>query len=206
MPTQMRKTATILLLLTTILTSQCQSSDTTEIRQAITHQLDTYPKSTLQDVYKMFYQEHFGPEHLINDTASVRNYLIYELTKTDNGGLYYEPIGCNGNYVRVYLNAVTDSLITADELLDAFIASANAHRQPAADWKEIWETIISVIQTENIEIKGLELIHLLSEAAKQNQAVHHSQIYNDTYHPHYRIVERKIFESRLKPLIDKKQP
>ena len=203
MPIQMRKTATILLLLTAILTSQCKSNDNAEIKLAVINQLDTYPKSTLQDVYKFFYQEHFGPEHLINDTASVRNYLLYELTQTDGGGLYYEPIGCNGNYVRVHLNAVTDSLITADELLDAFIASANAHRQPTSDWESKWESIVSIIQAESIQIEGLELIPNLSEAAKQNQAVHHSQRYNEAYHPHYRIVERKIFESRLKPLIDK---
>ena len=133
----MKEIVGILFFITMALTSQCQSSDTAKIRQAIVQQLNNYPKSTLQEIYKSFYQEHFGPEHLINDTASVRQYLLYELTQTGNDGLYYEPIGCNGNYIRVHLNAITDNLITADDLLDAFVASANAHRQPLSDWKEI---------------------------------------------------------------------
>lgn len=199
----MKKIVGILFFITMALTSQCQSSDIAEIRRAIVQQLNNYPKSTLQDIYKSFYQEHFGPEHLINDTASVRQYLLYELTQTGNDGLYYEPIGCNGEYIRVHLNSVTDSLITADDLLDAFIASANAHRQPSSDWNEKWNNIINAIQTNNIEIEGFDKAPILLEAAQKQQAVHHSQRYNEAYHPHYRIVEREIFESRLKPLIDK---
>ena len=32
----------------------------------------------------------------------------------------------------------------------------------------------------------------------------HSREYRDLYHPHYRIVERNIFEQEIKPLLDKK--
>ena len=44
---------------------------------------------------------------------------------------------------------------------------------------------------------------LLLKASKENQAVHHSKVYNEAYHPHYRIVDRHIFELLLKPLIDR---
>ena len=36
-------------------------------------------------------------------------------------------------------------------------------------------------------------------------AISHSSDYREAYHPHYRIVERRIFENELKPLIDKGQ-
>ena len=35
-------------------------------------------------------------------------------------------------------------------------------------------------------------------------AISHSPEYREAYHPHYRIVERGIFERELKPLIEKK--
>lgn len=175
----------------------CQRNDSAEIKQAVINQLNTYPKSTLQDVYKYFYQEHFGPEHAISDTAAVKKYLMDELHTVKGGKVYYEPIGVHGDYVRVYLNAVTDGLITAEDLSNAFIASANTHRTPSADWVRKWENIVRVIQTENIEIQGLDDIPMLEEAAKQNQAVHHSQAYNEAYHPHYRIVSKEIFEQKL---------
>ena len=36
-------------------------------------------------------------------------------------------------------------------------------------------------------------------------AISHSSDYREAYHPHYRIVERRIFEDELKPLIEKGQ-
>lgn len=174
------------------------------LRMAVERQFSDYPKSTLQDVYKAFYQEHFGPEHMISDTAAVRNYLNHELFTMgdERDGLYYEPIGLNGDYVRVYLKAIKDGLITADELLRAFVDSASARQEPAIEWSTKWGIIIEVLD----EIKpgfGSSERELLLKASQENQAVHHSKVYNETYHPHYRIVDRHIFELLLKPLIDK---
>lgn len=180
-----------------------QSIDTIAMRSAIERQLATYPESTLQDIYKSFYQEHFGPGHIISDTASARRYLMRELSemgKTQSP--YFEPTGSQGDYVRVYLSAVSDSLITAEQLLDAFVRSANLWQEPTVSWMEKWEAIISIIQANKIELEGFETdLPLLTEAARNNQAMHHSLRYNEAYHPHYRIVERSIFEQELKPTL-----
>lgn len=178
-----------------------QSIDTIAVRSAIERQLVAYPESTLQDIYKSFYQEHFGPGHIISDTASARRYLMLELSEMGKtASPYFEPTGCQGDYVRVYLSAIADSLITAERLLDAFIRSANLWQEPAASWLDKWEAIVSIIQTNKMEIGNFETdLPLLTEAARNNQAVHHSSRYNEAYHPHYRIVERSIFEQELKP-------
>ena len=180
-----------------------QSIDTVAVRSAIERQLTTYPESTLQDIYKSFYQEHFGPGHIISDTASARRYLMRELSemgKTQSP--YFEPTGSQGDYIRVYLSAVANSLITAEHLLDAFVRSANSRQEPTVSWMEKWETIVSIIQANKIELEGFETdLPLLTEAARNNQAVHHSRRYNEAYHPHYRIVERGIFERELYPAL-----
>ena len=178
-----------------------QSIDTLAVRSAIERQLVTYPESTLQDIYKSFYQEHFGSGHIISDTATARRYLMLELSEMGKtASPYFEPTGSQGDYVRVYLSAIADSLITAERLLDAFIRSANLWQEPAASWLDKWEAIVSIIQTNKMEIGNFETdLPLLTEAARNNQAVHHSRRYNEAYHPHYRIVERGIFEIELKP-------
>ena len=180
-----------------------QSIDTIAVRSAIERQLVTYPGSTLQDIYKSFYQEHFGPGHIISDTASVRRYLMKELSEMGEiQSPYFEPTGCQDDYVRVYLSAVADSRITAEQLLDAFVRSANSRQEPAVSWLEKWEAIVSIIQANKMEIEGFETdLPLLTEAARNNQAVHHSRRYNEAYHPHYRIVERGIFERELYPTL-----
>ena len=180
-----------------------QSVDTVAVRSAIERQLVAYPESTLQDIYKSFYQEHFGPGHIISDTASARRYLMRELSemgKTQSP--YFEPTGRQGDYIRVYLSVVSDSLITAEQLLDAFVRSANSWQEPTVSWMEKWETIVSIIQANKIELEGFETdLPLLTEVARNNQAVHHSRRYNEAYHPHYRIVERGIFERELYPAL-----
>ena len=180
-----------------------QQFDTLSIRAAIERQMAAYPKSTLQDIYKSFYQEHFGPGHIISDTASARRYLMHELSEMDEtSSPYFEPTGSQGDFVRVYLSAVADSLITAEQLLDALIKSANSWQDPTVSWLEKWEAIVSIIQANKMGIEGFEAdLPLLTEAARNNQAVHHNLRYNEAYHPHYRIVERSIFEQELKPTL-----
>ena len=172
------------------------------LRMAVERQFSDYPESTLQDIYKAFYQEHFGPEHMISDIESVGSYLRSELSMIgeDSSRVYFESIGVEGNYVRVYLDAITDGLITVDQLLQAFVESANAGNEPVTDWATKWEAIVEVID----EIKpsfGAEEREQLRQASLNNQAVHHSTIYAATYHPHYRIVERSIFEQTIAPLL-----
>ncbi len=160
--------------------SSAQEIDKMQLRHAIEHQLAVYPQSTLQDVYKAFYQEHFD----------------------ERGALYYEPIGLEGNYVRVYLKAVKDNLITAQELLQAFLDSAAARQEPAVEWAAKWNTIVEVIDAIKPGFGDSER-DLLHKASLENQAVHHSRAYNAAYHPHYRIIHRNIFELLLKPMIDR---
>ena len=180
-----------------------QPIDTVAVRSAIERQMATYPETTLHDIYKSFYQEHFGPGHIVSDTALARRYLMRELSemgKTQSP--YFEPTGCQGDYVRVFLSAVSDSLITAEQLLDAFVRSANSRQEPTINWLEQWEAIVSIIQVNKIELEDFETdLPLLNDAARNNQAVHHSRRYNVAYHPHYRIVERSIFEREFYPAL-----
>ena len=180
-----------------------QSIDTAAVRSAIERQLATCPDSTLQDIYKSFYQEHFGPGHIISDTTTARRYLMRELSEMgETQSPYFEPTGSQGDYVRVYLSAVADNRITVDQLLEALVRSANSWQEPSVNWLEKWEAIVSIIQANKMELEGFETdLPVLTEAAQNNQAVHHSRRYNEAYHPHYRIVERSIFETELKPIL-----
>jgi len=178
-----------------------QSFDTLAILTSIERQIADYPESTLQDIYKSFYQDRFGPGHIISDTASARSYLMRELSEmADTSTVYYEPTGSEGRFVRVHLSAVADGLITADQLLDAFVRSANMVKAET-DWEAEWKAVVGTITKYGIQVQGFEETSLLNEASRNRQAVHHSRAYNAAFHPHYRIVERSVFEEELRPLI-----
>ena len=196
----MRKAALYIILCFCVLFSSCkQDSHFLAIREAIERQMVTYPESTLQDVYKSFYQDRFGPGHMITDTASARSYLMRELSEMcDTSAVYYEPTGSEGRFVRVYLSAIADSLITVEQLLDAFIQSANEVQEPQTEWATEWEDIVGVIRKYDLKVNDFEALQpVLSEAAQNHQAVHHSQAYREAYHPHYRIVEREVLQKIL---------
>ena len=137
---------------------------------------------------------------MIPNVENARNYLMSEMEQaSENSGAYYEPTGSEGKYIRVYLNAVADGKISAEQLLDAFVESAN-HVAPRADkWSEQWSKIVNVIEKKQLPVKtNDELKQLLKECSEQEEAVHHSEDYEKVYRPHYRIVERNIFEKQLK--------
>lgn len=180
----------------------CKQKEQAKTLQAsIERYMDNYPEARLQDIYKTFYQDHFGPGHMITDTAMARQYLYSELSGNDVSWLvYYEPTGREERFVRVFLAAVADSLISAEELLDAFIRSANEFQEPQTEWITEWSEIVRTIRENEIYVEGFEEDEpKLTEAARNNQAMHHSRAYKDAYNPHYRIVRRDIFEKEILP-------
>ena len=63
------------------------NNDQKAIRQMCKDIHAQYPKATLQDVYKTCYQDYFGAEHLVRDTASARFYLHQELEEWRNSDM-----------------------------------------------------------------------------------------------------------------------
>ena len=173
------------------------------IKTGIDRQLRDFPQSRLQDIYKSFYQSFFGAEHLITDTVSVRAYLREEIAvaATDTvANPYYEPTGANGHFVRVYLRCITEGHITEQQLSDAFLRSAQPQQRMEA-WHRLWlDEIVPTARKAGLDFSKEELDEL-TNASRQDRAVRHSDDYRNAYHPHYRIVERHIFEKEIKPYI-----
>ena len=177
-----------------------EDRESQQIVEAVKTLVSQYPEATLQDVYKSFYQERFGPGHMIPNVENARNYLMSEMEQaSENSGAYYEPTGSEGKYIRVYLNAVADGKISAEQLLDAFVESANNVEPRSDKWADQWANIVKVIEEKQLPVAANdELKQLLKTYSEQDEAVHHSEAYNQAYRPHYRIVERDIFEQQLK--------
>ena len=191
-----------------LLLVSCRTDPT---REAVARQLELYPQSRVQDIYKSFCQDNLGPGHLIPNREAARAYLISELEEyrkdLDNAlyekpALRYVPVGDAGNYVRVDLSVVLDSLIDTEALLDAFVRSANEGKKLSEDaWKAKWNAVASVIRKDFPALPDAEsdLAAIDSLMAEGQLILHHSPVFNATYHPHYRIVAKDIFKKELKP-------
>ena len=180
-----------------------------DIQGFVSNQLKNYPKSRLLDIYKSCFQDYMGAEHLVADRQRVKNYLDEELNTTSLDELmpwYVEPCGVDSNYYRVSIRTIKEGIITEELLLDAFIRSANADNRPSVEsWGERWYRIMDTIDGMKLGLPNYEedKNYIDSVLSIGKYAISHSPDYREAYHPHYRIVERRIFEREIKPLIMK---
>ena len=192
----------IIITLIVILLGSC-SQPTNNRETFVRSFLERYPKATLQDIYKGSFQDVFGPAHMLTDHDAVKRYIIRELEGADVlEGAYYEPCGWQGNFYRINLKAIKDQKITADELTDAFMASANGidtmlTQTFITEWLQFQQIVRKTIPSlQNFTEDSTLLAKLLEEG---NYVVHHSHAFNEHYHPHYRIIRKDIFDEKILP-------
>ncbi len=176
------------------------------ISEALDYQMSHYPSSQYRDVYKNFMQDFFGPGHILNDTAASARYLRHELAEEGPfDGPLYERTGFRGNFYRVNLSVIKDSIVPYDLFFNTFVESVQGITPPSGeDWMKTWSVIDSVISVKNIHFfdEDVDRQALQAQFNEGNYIVHHSQRFNDSVHFHYRIISRPNFEKIILPLID----
>ena len=182
-----------------------------DVEGFINRQMQTYPKSRLLDIYKSCFQDYMGAEHLVSDRQRVKAYLDEELNTISLDDLmpwYYEPCGIDSSYYRVSIRAIKESLVSEDLLLNAFIRSANSEKRPSVEsWSERWHKIMGTIDQMKLDLPNYQEDKQFIDSVLYvgKYAISHSPDYREAYHPHYRIVERNIFEKEIKSLIYQKK-
>ena len=184
----------------------CQTQDR-QMRQAITKQLDLYPESRLQDIYKSFFQDEFGPGHLVDNVSFAREYFDLELEEMiSRGNREVEPCGLGKNFYRIPMDLVKDGIIPEEDYFKSFMESSKNFKAPdIKSWEIKWEEILIEIEAMDLQIPNLERDKkAIAKYLKQGESVvHHSDAYNDTYDPHYRIFSKEQWEMLKGSFIDR---
>ena len=200
------KTPLLYMILIMAIISSCNRPQSFEnaVTEAVDRQMKNYPESQLSDIYKNFFQDQFGPGHLLADTTGAGNYLRWELDSQECEGPYYELSGYKGNFYRVNLRVIKENLIPYHEFFDCFVESAKNFTMPQVnDWAKEWHRIDAIIQKSGYSFENEDVDRaMIEEVLSQGKyAIHHSKRYDELYHPHYRLIEKKIFEERMKKII-----
>ena len=197
-----------MILATVLLSASCADGAKFEkaVRESVTRQMKTHPESTLKDLYKSFFQDKFGPGHIISNPDAARQYLLRELDSYSTiSGEMVEPTGWEHNFYRVNLAAVKKGLVSSELLLDALVRSAESVEPVSVEeWKKEWAEIEKIIKGMNLSLPDYEKD--LSEITNKLQyglfVGHHGNAYSKAYDPHYRIISRKLYQQEIKPLIE----
>ena len=170
-------------------------------------QLNRYPESRLTDLYKSFFQDRFGPGHIVANAAAAADFLARELANLQASAMPpFEYTGWQNRYVRINLNLIKSGIITQECLLSAFIESANSATPSLVDkWKEEWQQIVGIVKRHYPALPDFEsdLCYIDERLRGGIYDMHHSEPFRAAYCPHYRIVDVAIFAERIYPLIKK---
>lgn len=196
--------AFLLLLIAIVFVLHCSHNNdqTAAIRQAVQEELQRHPRATLRDLYKFFFQGAYGPGHLIPNRGAAQQYLEDELrTSTEFDTVLWQPVGHQGRYFRVNLSLVKDSALSQQALLQAFVQSANEASPPTLeDWRNDWKIILTVIESMHLGLPDFESDKReIADMLAQGKVIgHHSETFEQLYHPHYRVIDKQRFEGLLR--------
>ena len=175
-----------------------------KVETAVRMQMKKYPESSLVDIYKSFFQDRFGPGHMITDSASAKNYLKKEIFSYDEiTENEIEFIGWEHNFYRVDLSLIKRNIIPFDDFFTAFMESANNIVLPSAEaWEKEWHNISKIIDKMNLDLPAItEDRRAIAELFLLGKFdMHHSPEYIKAYSPHYRIISISVFERNLRHL------
>lgn len=151
-----------------------------------------YPQATLQDIYKTCFQDFFGAEHLLSDTAAAHQYLKAEIEATQAQDLstmpVYEPTGFRHRFTRVNLSLVHSGEMSENELFARFVEAAGTNNAFSDNWAEEWAKVETIALEVQPAWADSALQAELRYAASIQSAVRHSEAFRQAYHPHYRII------------------
>lgn len=167
---------------------------------------ELFPESTLKDIYKTCFQDNFGPAHIVDDTAAIAAGITEEINNADTmGGPDYCYTGVNGNFVCVNLQMVQQQRLPLSLLVSALQRSMHQVNAPTVEhWKCMWQQLLPVAvqllpPTPLVATDSAYIAHRLQQGEVTGR---HSELYNHSYHFHYRIIQRQLFENEILPLIE----
>ena len=174
--------------------STAPDNDENAIRTMCMEIAEHYPQATLQDVYKTCFQDFFGAEHLLKDTAMAHNYFFSEIKADKDENLSampdYEPTGFRHRFTRVNLSLIHAGQLSESELFSRFVDAAGTNNAFSDNWSEEWQRIEKIALEVHPAWTDTILQAALQLAASTASPVRHSEAFRNAYHPHYRIVRK----------------
>ena len=167
----------------------------------ILNQFQTYPQLELQDLMKFLYQSSFGCEHLLSNPDTVKKRIQQELdAKLDTcNSIEY----LDGDYVRLHLNYG----LSVNTLSTLFILSSQQEKNGKEQLEEKLQILIDMISNKELPFSlNNAKLTLLKWKEDGYPAIHHSNTFNELYHPSYRLIHKKYVPFlKLFKHIDNKQ-
>jgi hypothetical protein len=150
-----------------------------------------YPGLQPQDVYKLIYQAAMGCEHAVQDVAEARSWLEREVRGLREGPKEpaVDPIAPDGRIVRINLRPYLAERGDLNRLSTAFVQTATRFKGSMDVFQRYLSYAEEMAVAKELAFSSNTLKGFLAKReAEGYPAVHHSDIYRQSYRPAYRVV------------------
>lgn len=163
----------------------------TELEKIIRKHRQQYPCLQPQDLYKLIYQNEFGPGHFLKEEKSSLQRMTKEYSEIllQHEGNPIEPVG-NG-MCRYYLWGTKEKELKM--LNRIFVLTANRHRGTAGAFESKLLSVCNLLPELDLGFSEKEYISYINRQKEQNYpAVSHSEEYRNAFLPAYRVIDERF--------------
>ena len=182
------------LILTAACLTHCTrvSIDEARFRQLLTGQQERYPQWQVPDLYKFIHQAALGSEHAVRDTAMARDWLTREIADLPDIAAVeplIDTLSHDSRLARIHLRPFLQAGGSPDSLLAAFVRTANQFPGQPDMLRSYWHIAEQMAAEGLLSFSPSDLRTFFTDMhARDFPAVHHSELYRNTYQPAYRVV------------------
>lgn len=162
------------------------------------------PAVQMEDAYKWIYQATRGGEHAAPDKEMAGDWLGKEwktLARPRENEPLWQPLCKDGSIGRLNLRPYKSEGGDPDDLVDAFVAGANGFKGTETDFLAAWNELGKRLKNRPAGSLDHKKWKVLNAEMKKRAfpAIHHSEKYNDAFHPAYRVLPA----AQMKKLLEK---
>lgn len=144
----------------------------TPCSEALVQYTQRYPAAEPQDLYKLVFQDLYGPGHLLTDSLAAVRYISREVGEMKDTTPFplYEYTLCDSNFVRVNLILVKRGILSLEQLVSAVLRSAQGMVTPdpryvmshSTAFKAAYDPHYRIVRRNIFEREFLGIIQALS--------------------------------------------
>jgi hypothetical protein len=153
------------------------------------------PNMEVRDAYKWLYQATNGGEHAVPSEAEAKQWLDKEwssLERSKPTEFLWQPLCPDDSIGRFNLRPFKMNGGDQNDVLQAFLTSSNDLKGDGTAFREAWAELGKRLKKQSIGKLNYKQWRRLDVEmkAKDYPAVHHSELYEQAFHPAYRILTR----------------
>jgi len=172
-----------------------------KIHNLLIKEFTRFPKSKVQDYYKLLFQAVYGAKHMIQNYNDCFEMLDKEISKIEPDIHYqlYNDISLTFPLIRVNLSRCKADKIDRHTISKAFFEGAKIDiKIDTLEFETYIDVAVNALKKHPFNIIEKDLEEFIKQIKKIGfLAVHHSEAYRDSYKPHYRVIPLKIWEKYI---------